>query len=237
MFFRDSIQDTYLIARTTQTLDLETVQVLESRQLAHLDLKAHHLARLRHGKRALDQVPTDELVLHVELDVSLEGLVDVFRFLSEHRREVCTRYAMDQAARGGYIYALEFLHQHRHEGCTHFALYWAVDRGLNQKAHWLLERYPRHLSPQVFLHAIPNAPFTADAMVQAARHGRLEVVRFLHESRPELFKTTAMADALFGDHIGVAKFLYDHKYPICPATDIAAAPQYAQDWLQDVHTL
>ncbi|KAL7749975.1 hypothetical protein RI367_004490 [Sorochytrium milnesiophthora] len=158
---------------------------------------------------------------------------------------------MDQAAGGGYIYVLEFLHQHRRERRSHLALYWAVDRGLNQKARWLLERYPRHLSPQVvyraaeggqmqilqYIHTLPGAPFTADAMVQAARHGRLEVVRFLHKSRPELHMTTAMADALSGGHVGVAKFLYEHKYPICPATEIATAPQYAQDWRQDVHKL
>jgi ankyrin repeat protein len=55
--------------------------------------------------------------------------LEIVEWLHKNRKEGCTTWAMDWAARNGHLEVVEFLHKNRNEGCTHYAMEWAAMNG------------------------------------------------------------------------------------------------------------
>ena len=82
--------------------------------------------------------------------------------------------------------------------------------------------------------------FTTQIMDDAAIHGRLDVVKWLHENRTEGCTKVAMNHAACGGFIDIVKWLHENRTEGCTtgAMDLAAANGYLNivKWLHENRT-
>jgi len=140
------------------------------------------------------------------------GHLPVVQFLHECGCEGWTTDAMNGASQNGHLNVVQFLHHHRPEGCTTFAMNAAAEHG--------------HLDVVRFLHEHRTEGCTSFAMNSAAKNGHLDIVRFLHEHRTEGCTTNAMTSAAFSGHLDVVQFLHTHRTEGCTAEAMDGAALY-----------
>ncbi|ETV75031.1 hypothetical protein H257_10633 [Aphanomyces astaci] len=106
----------------------------------------------------------------------------------------CTTKAMDWAAANGHLDVVAFLHQHRSEGCTVDAIDRAAQRGHADVVEFLLTHRP---------------VFSPNALVWAAAHGHVSVLRALLNANPtcEWNYEHAMARAIENGHDNAVTFI------------------------------
>jgi hypothetical protein len=56
---------------------------------------------------------------------AIYGHLHVVKWLHENRKEGCTEWTMNYAARNGHLDVVKWLHEHRTEGCTLYAVMFA----------------------------------------------------------------------------------------------------------------
>ncbi|KAF0695038.1 Aste57867_14119 [Aphanomyces stellatus] len=128
------------------------------------------------------------------------GYLDVVVFLHTHRREGCTKAALTRAAKAGHLDIVQFLDVHRSEGGYRDMLHGAIAAG--------------HVSVVAYLTSHrPTEPCSPLALDDAARHGHLDMVEFLHTHRQEGCTAQALVDAAANGHAHVVRFLLDNNMP------------------------
>ena len=85
-----------------------------------------------------------------------------------------------------------------------------------------------HLDMVQFLHET-NAPYNAEAMMEAARHGHLPVVKYLHSVQAPHDSDAIMNCACFNKHVAVVKYLYEQLHLPIKDNDVSAAQQFYFD--------
>ncbi|KDO34399.1 hypothetical protein SPRG_01535 [Saprolegnia parasitica CBS 223.65] len=121
------------------------------------------------------------------------------RFLRAAVSVPCTTRVMDAAAGSDQLDVLQFLHRHRAEGCSEAALMGGAAIGSLPVVTFLCTHYH-------------DASHLVKAMTEAARHGHLHIVQYLHGLVPVgTAGTKPMNAALRKDRVEIVHFLQAHR--------------------------
>lgn len=126
---------------------------------------------------------------------------------------------MDGAACAGYLEVVKFLHETRREGCTIDAMDSAARRGHLEVWGTTVYLLISCCTRNALLYKVP-VYYHIDKAIYFLERRRcllLQIVKFLHEHRPEGCTTAAFDSAAWGGHIGVLKFLKTNRDEGCTA--------------------
>ncbi|KAH9158593.1 hypothetical protein LEN26_002860 [Aphanomyces euteiches] len=161
-------------------------------------LRAFQIAKTMRLDAAWAQV----FLAHVEsLDSKLEQVLCTF---ASHRLDLFIPSVMDELARRGEAEAVANLHAAFRLTCSFKAIKIAATHG--------------HLSVLRLFHQdnyFGRCEWSLHVMDKAAAFGHFEIVKFLHENRPEGGTTSAMDLAALGGHFEIVKFLHFNRTEGC----------------------
>ncbi|TMW58952.1 hypothetical protein Poli38472_007097 [Pythium oligandrum] len=181
-----------------------------------------------------------------------EGHLEIVQYL-HGRGATCPRSALDLAAANGHLDVVEYLLSYRREDYSQWGMYWASGYGHIDVVQCLLahkiradlemcvavakmhgheavaalfeshrvvydERYGKQRSS-----CNVQVDWTTDAMDQAAKHGRLDVVKWLHTNRREGCTKKAMDGAVEEGHYDVVKWLCENRTEGCSSSALVSA--------------
>lgn len=163
--------------------------------------------------------------------VASAGHLDVLKYLFEVGHGLWTPEVMDQAIAYNRVDTVRWLSEHRTEGCSRWAIARAAMEGNLPMVQWLSINYADRFTQSVmnsaaqygklevvkWLHNNRLEGCTTDAMDLAATSGKLAMVEWLHYNRSEGCTTNAMDGAACHGHFEVALFLHRHRSEGCSA--------------------
>ncbi|KAG9405390.1 hypothetical protein AC1031_004498 [Aphanomyces cochlioides] len=183
------------------------------------------------------------------LDLAAEtATLEIVQFLHEHDVS-CSKAAMDRAAARGHLDIVKFLHQNRTEGCSKDILIGILRAPstsdlANRVAciKYLVEHellHPNVSHPYECMQVIIQRNlldiihlfhtqgmdrfFHITTMDYAAKCGRLDIVRYLHEHRTEGCTSHAMDQAAEHGYLDVVSFLHNNRTEGCTERALTAA--------------
>lgn len=160
------------------------------------------------------------------------GHLDVVEWLHENRNEGCTVDAVNGAAKNGYLDVIKWLRKNTTEGCTIQAMINAVDNGHLDIIRWLYDNYRvcRDVSKSKISQLKIANILCCNGRLRdikcvtgdAAAHGDLDTIKWLHKFYPEGFNTRTMEWAAMGGHLHVIRWLHENRDDGCT--------KFAMEW-------
>lgn len=139
------------------------------------------------------------------------GQLDIIQYLYDHPRHKPTCELAYNAAGNGHMTVVQWLHE-RQPACSESAIAYAIEGGHLEIAKWLHEQINRSTYEAIFHEQAKNrwAHFHRDAysIDVAADKWTLEMVQWLHITRPNECTTGAMDSAAANGKIDIVQWLH-----------------------------
>ncbi|TMW69293.1 hypothetical protein Poli38472_001449 [Pythium oligandrum] len=177
-----------------------------------------------------DSWPSFSLASSALINAATSGNLEALRFILDHDIAAFDPVVYESAWKFSQIDVLMYLLGERREpwtpafleivasaGSLELVKFIHKTRGLGELGASVMHQAAEHGHVDIvrFLHKHTNVECTTDAMDLAAANGHLEVVEFLHHHRSEGCTTRAMDEAAKQGYLNVVKFLHDHRSERC----------------------
>lgn len=150
---------------------------------------------------------------YYSIDKAVEfGSLEMVKWLNEHRPNEFSEDAILQAVANRSLELVQFLHSKTPFGFPEQALQKAVRIGHLAMVQWLLERRSDYLNP-----------IASELLESASEYGRMDIVKWLHESQSQMCAPKAVNRAAASGHLNIVKFLLANRSEGCTSSAVDSA--------------